>query len=163
MGDVTISPLVAADVERLRELWLALHHQHRAVSPVPLVQDDEASWQARRALYSEWLGSDSGFGLLAARGVRPLGYAFCCLLDGPDDTFPVGRRYGDLYSLSVAEGERGRGIGTRLLDAVDAELERRGVHDLRISVIAGNERARQLYERRGLALAELVLFRFGRA
>jgi hypothetical protein len=29
-------------------------------------------------------------------------------------------------------------------------------------VIAGNERARQLYERRGLALAELVLFRFGR-
>jgi len=162
MGDVTISPLVAADVERLRELWLALHHQHQAVSPVLLVQDDAASWQARRSLYSEWLGNGSGFGLLAARGERLVGYAFCCLLDGPDDTFPVGQRYGDLYSLSVAEGERGRGIGTRLLDAVDAELERRQVHDLRISVIAGNERARKLYERRGLALVELVLFRFGR-
>ena len=27
--------------------------------------------------------------------------------------------------------------------------------------MAGNERARQLYERRGLRVAELVLFRFG--
>ena len=44
--------------------------------------------------------------------------------------------------------------------AVD-DVERRGVHDLRISVLAGNERAQRLYERRGLHVAELALFRFG--
>jgi ribosomal protein S18 acetylase RimI-like enzyme len=53
------------------------------------------------------------------------------------------------------------GIGTRLLDAVDDELATRGVHDLRISVLAGNERAQRLYERRGFGVGELVLFRFG--
>jgi ribosomal protein S18 acetylase RimI-like enzyme len=159
---VTLSPIVADDVERLRDLWLALHHQHRAVSPVPLVEDDEASWTARRKLYREWLASGAAFGLIAARDGAALGYAVCCLLDGPDDTFPVGARYADLYSLCVAEAARGQGIGTRLLDEVDLELERRGVHDLRISVIAGNERAQRLYERRGLRVAELVLFRFGR-
>jgi ribosomal protein S18 acetylase RimI-like enzyme len=161
--DVTLSQLTAADVDRLRELWLALHHQHRAVSPVPLVEDDEASWSARRALYLDWLGAGSAFGLIAERGREPVGYAMCCLLEGPDDTFPVGETYADLYSLSVAEAERGQGIGTRLLDEVDRELERRSVRDLRISVIAGNERAQRLYERRGLRVGELVLFRFGRS
>jgi ribosomal protein S18 acetylase RimI-like enzyme len=159
--DVTLSQITADEVERLRELWLALHHQHRAVSPVPLVEDDEASWAARRKLYREWLAAGSAFGLLAERDGVAIGYALCCLMDGPDDTFPVGARYGDLYSLCVAEEARGAGIGTRLLDEVDLELERRGVHDLRISVLAGNERAQRLYERRGLRLAELVLFRFG--
>jgi ribosomal protein S18 acetylase RimI-like enzyme len=153
--------MVAEDVERLRGLWLALHHQHRAVAPVALVEDDEASWQARRALYLGWLGEGNAFGFLAERDGEPVGYTVCCLIDGPDDTFPVGERYGDLYSLSVAPGERGQGIGTRLLDAVDRELEQRAIHDLRISVMAGNERAQKLYERRGLRVAELVLFRFG--
>jgi ribosomal protein S18 acetylase RimI-like enzyme len=158
---VTLSPLLAADVERLRDLWLALHHQHRVVAPIALVEDDEASWQARRALYLDWLGAGNAFGFVAERDGEPVGYAVCCLIDGPDDTFPVGERYGDLYSLSVAADERGHGIGTRLLDAVDLELEQRAIHDLRISVMAGNERAQRLYERRGLQLAEVVLFRFG--
>jgi ribosomal protein S18 acetylase RimI-like enzyme len=158
---VTLSAIDVADVPRLRELWLALHHQHRAVAPVPLVEDDERSWAARSALYRKWLGEGNAFGLLAERGSAPVGYAICCLYDGPDDTFPVGARYGDLYSLCVSEGERGQGIGSRLLDAVDEELEARDVHDLRISVIAGNEGAQRLYERRGLRVAELVLFRFG--
>lgn len=161
MHAVTLSPIAVDDVPRLRDLWIALHHQHRAVAPVPLVADDERSWAARRSLYLRWLGADSAFGLLAERNGEAVGYAICCLYDGPDDTFPVGTRYGDLYSLCVAEQERGQGIGTQLLDAVDAELEQRGIHDLRISVIAGNERAQRLYERRGLRVAELALFRFG--
>lgn len=161
MGAVTVLPFAAADVPRLRELWLALHHVHQSVSPLPLVADDDVSWAVRSALYARWLGSGEAFGLLVERAGRVLGYALCRLIDGPDDTFPVGASFGDLYSLSVAEGERGAGIGTMLLDAVDAELERRGVRDLRISVLAGNDRARALYERRGLEVAELALFRFG--
>ena len=64
-------------------------------------------------------------------------------------------------TLSVAPGSRGGGIGTALMDAVDAELERRGVHSLEIAVMAGNDRARAFYERRGLQVGELLLFRFG--
>jgi ribosomal protein S18 acetylase RimI-like enzyme len=160
---VTLSPIATDDVPRLRDLWIALHHQHRAVSPVALVDDDDASWGARRALYVRWLAEGNAFGILAERAREPVGYAICCLYDGPDDTFPVGARYGDLYSLCVVAEERGQGIGTRLLDAVDSELAARGVGDLRISVLAGNERAQRLYERRGFRVAELVLFRFGAA
>ncbi len=161
MHDVTLSPIAVDEIDRLRDLWLALHHQHRAVSPVPLVADDEASWAARRRLYLEWIGAGrrSGCSQNATGSPSATPCAAC-------STVPTTRSrssYGDLYSLCVAEEVRGHGIGTRLLDEVDLELERRGVHDLRISVLAGNERAQRLYERRGLRVAELVLFRFGRS
>jgi ribosomal protein S18 acetylase RimI-like enzyme len=84
-----------------------------------------------------------------------------CIENGPDDTYPVGQRYAELYSLSVAPQLRGRGIGTRLLDFVDDELARRSIEDLKVAVMVGNTDAERLYERRGLRLAELVLYRFG--
>jgi ribosomal protein S18 acetylase RimI-like enzyme len=158
---VTVVPLEAAGLDRLRPLWIALHHRHREVSPFRLVEDDDASWSARRSLYAGRLAAASAFALIAELAGEAVGYAFCCIDDGPDDTFPVGDQYAEVYSLAVAEGHRSRGIGSLLLDEVDRELERRGIHDLQISVLAGNEAAQRLYERRGLRVAELVLYRPG--
>jgi ribosomal protein S18 acetylase RimI-like enzyme len=89
-----------------------------------------------------------------------VGYALICLEQGPDDTFSLGERYAELYSLSVASRLRGRGIGTQLLDFVDRELARRSIDGLKVAVMAGNAQAERLYERRGLHPAELVLYRF---
>ena len=71
MDEVTLAPLALADVGRLRKLWLELHHQHRAVATVPLVEDDDASWAARSALYRSWLGEGNAFGILAEREGHP--------------------------------------------------------------------------------------------
>jgi len=152
----------AERVDELSGLWLALHRHHRvAVGTLPLVDDDELSWQRRRALYLDRLGSGNGFLVVAIEGNDVVGYALVCIEDGPDDTFPVGQRYAELYSLSVAPELRGRGIGTRLLDFVDEELARRSIEDLKVAVMVGNTDAERLYERRGLRRAELVLYRFG--
>jgi ribosomal protein S18 acetylase RimI-like enzyme len=149
-------------VDEVRELWLALHRHHRSVvGTLPLVEDDELSWRRRRALYVDRLQSGTGFLLLAVDGGRPVGYALVCVEDGPDDTFPVGERYAELYSLSVAPELRGQGIGTQLLDFVDRELARRSIADLRVAVMVGNADAQRFYERRGLRLGEIVLYRFG--
>lgn len=165
MQDAASIELAGADrVDDVRGLWLALHHHHRdVVDSVPLVADDEASWRLRRELYVERLTADRGFLVLAVSGGDVIGYAFVCVEDGPDDTFPVGERYAELYSLSVDAPLRGNGIGTQLLDFVDEELARREIADLKIAVMAGNEAARRLYERRGLRAAETVLYRFGDA
>lgn len=149
-------------VDELRHLWLALHHHHRAVATLqPLVDDDETSWQRRRALYRDLLAHEGGFFVLAKRGVRPVGYAAVVFRAGPDDTWPVGRRYAELYSLSVAAEERGRGIGSRILDEADRELNKRGIVDLTVAVMVGNTAAMRFYERRGLRPGEVVLYRFG--
>ena len=91
----------------------------------------------------------------------PVGYAYVHIRPGDDDTWPVGAHMAELVSLAVAPDQRSRGIGTALMDAVDAELERRGIHDLEVAVMAGNDRAVAFYQRRGLVVGELLLFRFG--
>jgi ribosomal protein S18 acetylase RimI-like enzyme len=149
-------------VDEVRPLWLALHHHHRdVVGSLPLVEDDELSWQRRRALYADRLQSGTGFLVLASDQNEVVGYAFVCVEEGPDDTFPVGDRYAELYSLSVAPRRRGRGIGTQLLDFIDDELARRSIVDLKVAVMAANTDAQRLYERRGARPAEVVLYRFG--
>jgi GNAT superfamily N-acetyltransferase len=55
----------------------------------------------------------------------------------------------ELSILAVAPGERGAGVGTALLDAVEARLADLGVADMTIDVVAGNAGALRLYERRG--------------
>ena len=149
-------------VDELRGLWLNLHHHHRAVvGTLPLVVEDAMSWQRRRALYLDRLSSESAFLVVAIEQGSVVGYALVCIEAGPDDTFPVGRRYAELYSLSVVPRLRRHGIGTRLLDFVDRELAGRSIEDLKVAVMAGNSDAQRLYERRGLRPAELVLYRFG--
>jgi ribosomal protein S18 acetylase RimI-like enzyme len=51
--------------------------------------------------------------------------------------------------LFVAERARGQGVGSRLLEAIADEARRRGYAEVRLDVVAGNDRARALYERRG--------------
>jgi ribosomal protein S18 acetylase RimI-like enzyme len=155
--------LVGTDrVDEVRSLWLDLHHHERSVAPtLPLVTDDERSWRDRRALYVGWLGRQDGFLALARNGDAVVGYAFVRLEEGSDDTFPVGERFAELYSLSVARDWREQGIGTALLDLVDAELASREITALSVAVMIGNSDAQRLYERRGLQPAEIMLYRFG--
>ena len=85
-------------VDELRELWLGLHHHHRAVvGTLPLVDDDELSWRLRRSVYLERLSSGSGFLVLAIDHEVAVGYAMVCIENGPDDTFPLGEHYAELY------------------------------------------------------------------
>jgi ribosomal protein S18 acetylase RimI-like enzyme len=83
--------------------------------------------------------------------------------DGPDDTWDVGDRYAELWTLVVDVARRGEGIGSALLDEVDARLERAGDEGLEIGVVAGNEGALRLYERRGLKPSLVQLMRPARS
>jgi ribosomal protein S18 acetylase RimI-like enzyme len=161
-NQMTIELAGRGSVDGVRALWIELHRHERSVAPgLPLIADDEVSWRRRRALYAAWLDARQGFLALAHNRTSVVGYAFVRLEQGSNDTFPIGDRYAELYSLSVSPEWRGRGIGTRLLDFVDAELASRGIHDLIVSVMLGNSDAQRLYERRGLRPAEIVLYRFG--
>lgn len=149
-----------ARLDDLRDLYLALHRHHVETSRVGgLVTDGDASWARRRATYAEWLAAGDALILVARDDGGPKAYAVAHLLDGPDDTFAVGDRYAELYSLSVLPGSRSAGLGTRLLDELDARLAQLGIADLLVSVMADNDAARRFYERRGLRPVEIVLAR----
>lgn len=155
-----IAALSADRLSDLEPLWRSLHRHHRAVSELPVLADDDLSWRRRRAWYRALLESGAAFALIARDQGEPVGYALVEIHPGDDDTWPVGAQMAELVTLAVVPERRGGGIGTALMDAVDAELERRGVGDLQVAVMAGNDRARRFYERRGLRLGELLLYRF---
>jgi ribosomal protein S18 acetylase RimI-like enzyme len=156
--DIVAGP---AELDALEPLWIALHRHHRTVVPstAMLVDDDSVSWSRRRALYRGWMATGDALVLVARRGGTPVGYAVAHLQDGPDDTFAVGARYAELYSLSVAPDARGGGVGTALMDTLDERLAELGIADLSIGVMAGNEDALRFYRRRGLVPVELFLWR----
>jgi ribosomal protein S18 acetylase RimI-like enzyme len=145
-------------VDELRPLWLQLHHHHGRVSRVQPFVDDETSWAVRRRGYVGIL-ERGGFALIADDGDGMAGYAMVLIHEGGDDSWALADRWGEVWTLVVDESRRGQGIGTALLDAVDAELARRGITDLMIGVMEGNDGARRLYERRGLVPGWMQLYR----
>jgi ribosomal protein S18 acetylase RimI-like enzyme len=160
--DIDINIVSApADLDALEPLWIALHRHHRTVVPSAgmLVDDDAVSWSRRRALYRGWMATGDALVLVARRDGALVGYAVAHLQDGPDDTFAVGARYAELFSLSVAPEARGGGVGTALMDTLDKRLAELGISDLSVGVMAANEDALRFYRRRGLIPVEVFLWR----
>jgi GNAT superfamily N-acetyltransferase len=162
---VTVAFGVRGDIPLLRPLWLALHHIHQQADPelAPHV-DDETSWRKRQALYERCLASPDALLLLLRRDGDLIGYAMVAVEpDGAvlwDDTWQVGEKVAELETVFVVPAERGRGLGSLLLDIVDAELEARGIHDLAIGAVPGNTAALRLYERRGFLPSWTIMTRF---
>lgn len=146
--DITIAPLDPAEIERLAPLWRALL-DHIADLPGAIVpiRPFEQSWPIERAEMLEALAGDA-FVLAAWRGGDVVGYAFVGI-EGPDPVWYTGDSRAELIHLSVADGARAAGVGTALMDAVDAELERRGIEDVETGVDTANHDAVRFYERRG--------------
>ena len=159
--DVQITIVGAERVDELEGLWRELHGHHHAVSAVPIQPDPDLSWSLCRAQYARHLGAGEGFLVVADRDGVPIGYAMVVLRSGPDDTYAFPGTFAEVVTLVVGDRARGGGIGGRLLDASDAELARRGVTDQVIAVMAGNDAAQRLYERRGFVPGEIILFRQG--
>jgi ribosomal protein S18 acetylase RimI-like enzyme len=158
-------PIALAGIDRvdeLRPLWLQLHHHHASVSRVQPFVDDETSWTVRRRGYVE-IFEEGGFALLAEDDEGLAGYAMVKLHQGGDDSWALEDRWAEVWTLVVAERTRGRGIGSTLLDAVDAQLAERGIADLMIGVMEGNDGARRLYESRGLVPGWMQLYRVAAA
>jgi len=145
---LTIEMLDPADIDLVGPLWKQLL-DHIASLPdalVPVRPSDE-SWILER---EEMLGELAGesFVLVARKPGRVSGYAFVCV-EGPDPVWYTGDKHAVLATLCVDAAVRGSGIGAALMDAVDAELDRRGIEDVEIGVDTGNEVAAHLYESRG--------------
>ncbi len=158
-----IEPLDRGGLSRLEPLWLELHAHHQAVSPdlAPFVSD-AASWAVRRELYEDVLAA-GGFAFVARDGDADVAYA----LAGTEPahwpaTFATASEYAELHTLAVRADQRGRGVGTALMDLVDTRLDELGLDDRMIGVLPANTRAAALYERRGYVPTWVTLTRFGR-
>lgn len=153
------------DLDLLEPLWVVVHHRHCESMPelAPYV-DDAETWRARRKLYEELLTKPDTLLLLALVDDEPIGYGLTHVMGVVDswieDTWKTGGRIGEIESLSVLPAYRGSGLGSELLERLEAHLHERGVDDLILGALAGNADAIRLYERRGYRPTWLYLSKF---
>jgi GNAT superfamily N-acetyltransferase len=165
MPGLTISRGSAADIPALEPLWVAVHHRHAESMPelAPYVTDAE-TWAERRALYVTLLERPDTVLLLARIDGDLIGYALSHVLDVNEtwipDTWRTGSRIAELESISVLPSHRGAGVGSALFDAIEREWEALGVSDAIIGLLAGNDGALRMYERRGFRPTWLYMSRF---
>lgn len=164
-GQIEVSRGSATDLPLLEPLWVSVHHRHAESMPelAPYV-DDERTWAERGALYAELLAKPDTILLLARSATGLVGYGLAHVMAAAGtwtaDTWQTGERLGEIESLAVLPSYRGQGIGSRLLDALEAELAAMGVRDLVIGVLPGNTAAIRLYQRRGFRPTWSYLSRF---
>ena len=149
-----------AGTERLDELaplWAQMQTHHESVAPAALTgeiagfRDPAASWARRRALYESWFAAGNAVLHVAeATDGRLGGYAMVRLSHGGWAQVDTPEAMAEIESLSVGREHRGRGLGSRLIAAVHADLRERGIELLTLAVFAGNQPAARLYARFGM-------------
>jgi ribosomal protein S18 acetylase RimI-like enzyme len=150
--DVAVAEAGIDEVELLEPLWRSMveHHRELTAHDWP-VRDAGEAWARRRREYLEWLGDGSGT-LFTAAAASPaaelVGYALL-RVTSPGPTWALGPAMGEVESLAVLPCARGAGVGTALLSACRAALERRGIEYWSVAVVETNSDAVRLYEREG--------------
>ncbi len=138
-------------IDDVEPLWLALFDHHLAVGNggLPGIARVE-SWPLRRSFYAQLFADARTFVMVAYRGDLAVGYVVGHVFAGPDDTWPTGDLIGEIETLSVLDAERGRGLGTALIDRAEARLAELGAACIFIKTINGNHGAHRFYEARGM-------------
>jgi ribosomal protein S18 acetylase RimI-like enzyme len=106
-----------------------------------------------RVLPERWAELPGAFSMLAWAAERPVGLANCLT---SFSTFRALPRI-NIHDLVVHADSRGLGVGRGLIEAVCQESERRGACQVTLEVLAGNQRARELYVRAGFRGIEIPL------
>jgi GNAT superfamily N-acetyltransferase len=132
-------------IPAVESLWEALFDHHLEVSRSGVATiARELSWPRRRAHYERLFSSHAHAEIWLARNAGgPVAYALW-----HEDEID-GRRAAVLESLSVLAAARGLGLGTRLMQTVDARARSQGIELSAVDVLSGNDRAMQLYRRYG--------------
>lgn len=142
---VTVRAATPADAGDIRALLPRL-----AAFDVPPHRTPSHLWEGDAALLDAWARGEAPtvFVQVAIDGGGSIvGATMTSLRPEPLSHEPSAH----LEVLAVAEHAAGRGVGTALIAAMEAEARARGATSITLHVFANNARARALYERAGYA------------
>lgn len=146
--DITIRRATADDLDALGRLGLAMMQTHCAFDAhryIPASADAEATY---RAFLEPFLTTDDARVLVAeGKSGEILGYVYVGI--EPPAFKELRDVAGFVHDVIVADGARGRGVGTRLLDAAIAWLAERGVPRAILWTAEQNTGAQRLFARHG--------------
>jgi GNAT superfamily N-acetyltransferase len=143
-SEITVRQSVAADREALMALMIELQDFERQIETDRAVPDREfAAWYIDRL--SRVIADGNGLILVATSDGVPCGFVAGC----PEEEPEMRDWYFYIAELVVSESYRGRGIGHRLVLAMEDAARARGLKRMGIGVLAGSDRVHRLYRELG--------------
>jgi GNAT superfamily N-acetyltransferase len=141
--DIVIRTSIAADLEALMALMIELQEFEQQFTERAVANREFAAWYIERLLRV----IDDNDGLLL---VATSNGALCAFAAGfPDQEPELRDRYFLIAELVVTQGQRGRGIGRRLMLAMEDAARARRLKRMGIGVLAGSDRVHRLYTELG--------------
>lgn len=128
------------DVDTVLECWLALAAEQTAHGSRLRVADN------REVVADEIAKHVVSRGLLLAVDPEPVGFV---MYERQAGRYSQRETVGSVTALYVQPDARGQSIGSRLLEAAEADLADSGVDTISLEVLADNEAARRFYDRHG--------------
>lgn len=144
-----IRPAIPEDHEALQtQLW-ALNQFEQEISGDRRIDRAGATDSLAEAL--DTVAQQDGAVLVAEQAGRIAGHLF--MYFEMDDVYVREdlRSYALISNLFVDEALRGQGVGRALMAEAEKIAAARGVKQLRLNVLVGNERARRVYEEAGFS------------
>ena len=144
---VTIRPARAADVPTLGRLGALLVRTHHDFDPRRFIAARPGMEKGYGSYLASQLDRADVIVLVAERDGQVVGYTYAGL-EGPDYMALRGPA-GALYDIIVDPGQRGHGVGRRLLDATIAALTAKGAPRVVLETAYHNAAAQHLFETAG--------------
>jgi len=141
----------ADELGAITDMWVRLARGQRAYGSYVRADDNRETMRETLAAH---LAAD---GLFVARvDGDPVGFASVSVEGGALD---LDATRGTLSNLYVEPAFRSRGIGSELLEAVDAAFSEAGVDVVTLEVMADNEAARRFYRSHGFETFRVAMHR----
>jgi ribosomal protein S18 acetylase RimI-like enzyme len=138
-AEIAIRKSGAADRESLMALMIELQDFERQFTDRAVPDREFAAWYIHRLL--RVVEDNAGLLLVATTDGAPCGF----VAGFPEEEPELRDWYFNIAELVVSEGDRGRGIGTRLVSAMEEAARARGLKRIGIGVLAGSNRVHRLY------------------
>ncbi len=149
MSDIAVRDAVPGDGDEIVRLMVEMKAHHHAFNP------HEARFRPEPGAVEEFVAktlADPDVTVLVADGEdRLLAFAQFRLVE------KSWGRSCEVDLVSVDEAHRGRGLGTRIMEAVEGRARASGAAGVRLAVSLGNDGALRFYERIGYAQSSVRL------
>src|SRR5579859_4900580 len=143
-------PIGPDEIPMLADLWEAMRDYYVRIAPELPTYSRDDSWGRRAKEYRELL--EDPLGLIVGLAVDGELVAYAATRStSTSSVFAWSENTAELETLVVAESARGRGFGGRLLGHVRELLRRRGVDELALHVLVGNQAAIDFYRGEGFS------------
>jgi len=159
MGEAVIRKANKDDFEQLSRLYAEFHEFHVCGVPDRLARSDSSRIADLRAAIQKIIAQENAAIFVAEVGGQLVGLGEVYIREDSPSPLKVQHTYGHLQSMIVTEAYRGKGVGTRILKAVEQWSKEKNAAEVRLDTWEFKAGPLVFYEKRGYSTLRRTLVR----